>query len=168
MVVTTRSAAATELLGECLGGVLEPGDIVTLSGDLGAGKTRFAQGVASGLGVDRSLPVTSPTFTILNEYSGRCPLYHFDFYRFRPGEDLRDLGFEEQFAGGGVCLVEWPERLGDGFSGEYLEIVLEVVDEETRAITLTPHGEVFDRRMASVRDVIQKCFDRAGKSCYRG
>ena len=168
MTVTTRSAAETELLGECLGRVLEQGDVVTLSGDLGAGKTRFAQGVAGGLGVDRAIPVTSPTFTILNEYRGRCPLYHFDCYRFRPGEELRDLGFEEQLSGGGVCLVEWPERLAGGISDEYLEIVFTLDDEETRTITVTPHGGRYGRRAAAFCAVAQKCFDRDGKTCYRG
>jgi len=166
MVVTTRSAAETELLGECLGRVLKPGDVVTLAGDLGAGKTRFAQGVASGLGVDRSVPVTSPTFTILNEYQGRCPLYHFDFYRFRPGEDLRDLGFEEYFAGAGACLVEWPERLAGGLAEEYLEIGIDVEDEETRKITVTGHGTEHEQRMASFREVVKKCFDHNHISCY--
>ena len=146
MVILTRSAAETELLGERLGRMLKAGDVVTLSGDLGAGKTRFAQGVASGLDVDRSHPVTSPTFTILNEYQGRLPLYHFDFYRFRTGEDLRDLGFEEYLAGEGVCLVEWPERLAGGLAEEYVEITLLVVDDETRQITVTHHGAEYEQR----------------------
>jgi tRNA threonylcarbamoyladenosine biosynthesis protein TsaE len=166
MVVITRSAVDTERLGECLGRVLEPGDVVTLTGDLGAGKTRFAQGVASGLDVDRSLPVTSPTFTILNEYQGRCPFYHFDFYRFRPGEELRDLGFEEYFAGTGVCLVEWPERLGDDLDAESLEVVFVVRDELTREIIFSPHGTIPSRRVASFREVVKKCFDRHPNSCY--
>ena len=158
MVVTARSAAETELLGECLGRVLDPGDVVALAGDLGAGKTRFAQGVATGLGVDRTRPVTSPTFTILNEYEGRCPLYHFDFYRFRPGEDLRDLGFEEYFAGAGVCLVEWPERLAGGFAEEYLEIGIDVMDEETRKFTVTPHGAAPSARREHVPRGCEKMF----------
>ncbi len=158
MTITTQSVGETELLGECLGRVLEPGDIVTLSGDLGAGKSRFAQGVAFGLGVDRSLPITSPTYTILNEYQGRCPLYHFDFYRFRPGEDLRDLGFEEQFAGAGVCIVEWPERLDDELSPEFLEIRISVTDEECRIVTLIPHGLGYEQKTAQLRELVKKMF----------
>lgn len=148
MTVTTHSPAQTELLGECLGRILEPGDIVTLSGELGAGKTRFAGGVAAGLGVDHTIPVTSPTFTILNEYQGRTPLYHFDCYRFRPGEELRDLGFEEQFSGEGICLVEWPERLAGGIADEYLEIVFSLEDEERRTITVTPHGGRYEQKVS--------------------
>ena len=166
MTVTTKSAAETELLGESLGRVLKRGELVTLSGELGAGKSRFAQGVAYGLGVERSHPVTSPTYTILNEYEGRCPLYHFDFYRFLPGEDLRDLGFEEQFAGAGVCLVEWPERLADSLPREYLGIELIVADEESREIIFTPHGVGYENKVASWRESIKICFDRDGISCY--
>ena len=166
MVVTTRSAAETELLGECLGRVLEAGDVVTLSGDLGAGKTRFAQGVAAGLGVDHAHPVTSPTYTILNEHQGRLPLYHFDFYRFGTGADLRDLGFEEYIAGAGVCLAEWPERLAGGFSEEYLEISIDVAGDETRKITVTHHGVAYEQKVASFCEVVKKCFDRNPDSCY--
>jgi tRNA threonylcarbamoyladenosine biosynthesis protein TsaE len=165
MVVTSRSAAETELLGECLGKVLEEGDVITLSGDMGAGKTRFAQGVASGLGVDRAQPVTSPTYTILNEHQGRLPLYHFDFYRFGTGADLRDLGFEE-YVGVGVCLVEWPERLAGGFAEEYLEISIDVMSDETRIITVTHHGVAYEQKTASFCAVVEKCFDRNADSCY--
>ena len=166
MVIFTRNATETELLGECLGTVLKAGDIVTLSGDLGAGKTRFAQGVAFGLGVDRTQPVTSPTFTILNEYQGRLPLCHFDFYRFRTGEDLRDLGFEEYVDGERVCLIEWPERVAGGFAEEYLEINLDVVDDETRKVTVTHHGAEYKQRITAFRAVVEKCFDRTLNSCY--
>jgi tRNA threonylcarbamoyladenosine biosynthesis protein TsaE len=145
MLITTRSAGETELLGEQLGKLLAPGNVVTLSGELGAGKSRLAQGVAYGLGLERAIPVTSPTFTILNEYQGRCPLHHFDFYRFLPGENLRDLGFEEQFAGAGVCLVEWPERLAGELSPDYLEIRMQVKDDEHREITVTPHGAGYEQ-----------------------
>ncbi len=158
MTVATRSAEETELLGELLGKLLEPGDVVTLSGELGAGKSRFAQGVGHGLGLERSVPVTSPTYTILNEYQGRCPFYHFDFYRFQPGEELRDLGFEEQFSGGGVCLVEWPERLAGELSPDCLEITLIVEDEERRKITLTPHGAGYERKISLLSEVVQKMF----------
>jgi tRNA threonylcarbamoyladenosine biosynthesis protein TsaE len=166
MTVTTESAGETEMLGECLGSLLVPGDVVTLSGELGAGKSRFAQGVAYGLGVQRSTPVTSPTYTILNEYPGRTPFYHFDFYRFLPGEELRDLGFEEQFAGSGVCLVEWPERLAGELAREYLEIKITVEGESRREITLSPHGAGYEEKVLFLLETVKKCFDPDGNSCY--
>lgn len=164
MTFTTRSAAETEQLGACLARALKEGDVVTLSGELGAGKTRFSQGIASGLGVDSSVPVTSPTFTILNEYQGRLPLYHFDFYRLGIGSDLRELGFEEYLAGSGVCLIEWPERLAGGFADSYLEIVITVIDEETRQITVTAHGPSAVQNAAACREAAKKCFDRGQDS----
>ncbi len=166
MTVITTSPAQTEQLGERLARILEGGDIVTLQGDLGAGKTRFSQGVAFGLGVERSYPITSPTYTILNEYEGRLPLYHFDFYRFGAESDLRELGFEEQFYGRGVCLVEWPQRLAAGFSEEYLEIRIDLLGDDARSFTLIPHGSAFEARVVSFGQNIKKCFDHDSVSCY--
>ncbi len=166
MIVITENVKETEAFGEYLGEILEPGDIVTLSGELGAGKSRLAQGIAYGLGVERSTPITSPTYTILNEYQGRILLHHFDFYRFQPGEDLRDLGFEEQFADDGICLVEWPERLTDEFASGQLKIALTVTGESRREITITPYGSRYEEKIASLQEVVKKCFDRNDNSCY--
>jgi len=96
-------------LGQSLGGQLVPGDLIVYSGDLGAGKTTFTQGVARGLGVTAA--VTSPTFTILQQYVGRIPVFHVDAYRLEDPEEIRETGLEEIFEAGGVTLVEWPERL---------------------------------------------------------
>jgi tRNA threonylcarbamoyladenosine biosynthesis protein TsaE len=166
MIVITENVKETEAFGECLGEILEPGDVVTLSGELGAGKSRLAQGIAYGLGVERSTPITSPTYTILNEYQGRIPLHHFDFYRFQPGEELRDLGFEEQFAGDGVCLVEWPERLAGELASGLLKIALTVTGESRREITITPCGSGYEEKIAPLQEVVKKCFDRNDNSCY--
>ena len=166
MIVITENVKETEAFGEYLGEILEPGDIVTLSGELGAGKSRLAQGIAYGLGVERSTPITSPTYTILNEYQGRILLHHFDFYRFQPGEDLRDLGFEEHFADDGICLVEWPERLTDEFASGQLKIALTVTGESRREITITPYGSRYEEKIASLQEVVKKCFDRNDNSCY--
>ena len=97
--------------GASLAASLGPGDTVLLSGGLGAGKTAFARGVARGLGVD-PLEVRSPTFTLVNIYRGRVPVYHVDLYRIGKEEDLSELGLEEVIGTDGVALVEWPERLG--------------------------------------------------------
>ena len=109
-VVRLRSAsvAETRRLGQALGKLLAPGDIILLEGTLGAGKTALTQGIGKGLGV--SVVINSPTFTILKEYSGRLPLYHFDLYRIDDPEEVFALGFEDYFTGDGVCVIEWAER----------------------------------------------------------
>lgn len=107
-MLRSHSVAETQRLGALLGGLLAPGDVVLLHGDLGAGKTAFTQGIAVGLGVARA--VNSPTFTILKEYEGRLPLYHFDLYRIESPDEVYALGFEEYLDGAGVSVIEWAER----------------------------------------------------------
>ncbi|MEQ9105706.1 MAG: tRNA (adenosine(37)-N6)-threonylcarbamoyltransferase complex ATPase subunit type 1 TsaE [Rhodothermales bacterium] len=110
----TRSAASdsasdTRALGAAFAVLLEPGDVVALEGDLGAGKTQFVAGVVEGLGGDAG-DVSSPTFTIAHEYEARIPVYHIDLYRLEDEADARRAGLEDYFLGDGICLVEWPER----------------------------------------------------------
>ncbi len=107
-VMRTESAAQTMAAGEALAPLLVAGDVVLLSGDLGAGKTQFAKGVAEGLGVVE--PVTSPTFNILLVHQGRLPLYHFDLYRLEHADELEDLDYYATLESDGVCLVEWGDR----------------------------------------------------------
>ena len=110
MIFLTNSPGETEKLGEALAQRLRPGDVVAYRGDLGAGKTAFTRGLAKGLGVRE--PVTSPTYTIVNEYtSGRMPLFHFDMYRLHSADDLFDIGWEDYLERGGVCAVEWSENV---------------------------------------------------------
>ena len=104
----THNEIETEALGETLARRLGPGDVVAYRGDLGAGKTAFTRGLARGLGCTGR--VTSPTFTIVNEYEGRLPLFHFDLYRLEGEDALYDIGWEDYLARGGVCAVEWSER----------------------------------------------------------
>lgn len=117
MRVISNSAAETHALGRRLADRLEPGAVVAFTGDLGAGKTAFVSGLAEGLGVrDR---VTSPTFTIVNEYEGgRLPLFHFDLYRLESADELFDIGWEDYLARGGVCAVEWSENAPGALDGE--------------------------------------------------
>ena len=107
MEYQTCSLAAPQAVGRALAEALEPGAVVALSGPMGAGKTAFCGGLAQGLGIQD--PVTSPTYTIVNEYQGRLPLFHFDLYRLGGPEDLYDIGWEDYLARGGVCVLEWPE-----------------------------------------------------------
>ena len=141
LVIETFSPVETAALGEKLAPLLQAGDILCLNGDLGAGKTSFSQGVALGLGVgDR---VTSPTFTLINEYQGRLPFYHFDVYRLEAPEDMEDLGYEEYFYGSGVCLIEWANKIEPLLPRERLVITLtrEETAENRRRITFSPLGE---------------------------
>lgn len=107
--IISNNAEETELIGERLASLLEAGDVLTLEGDLGAGKTTFTKGIAKGLGVSRT--VNSPTFTIVKEYEGRLPLYHMDVYRLEDSDE--DIGFDEYFNGGGVSVVEWAQFIED-------------------------------------------------------
>ena len=135
MLTETSSAAETRALGEKLADRLQPGDVVVLAGDLGAGKSELARGIARGLGVKETVP--SPSFTILNVYeSGRCPLYHFDWYRLESAEELYELGMDEYLGGDGVALVEWAERCPEAIPENALRITLETTGEEKRKITV--------------------------------
>jgi tRNA threonylcarbamoyladenosine biosynthesis protein TsaE len=121
MEFLTYSTAETRALAERLAEKLQPGSMVTLDGDLGMGKTVFAAGLAAGLGItDR---VTSPTFTIVNEYEGgKMPLFHFDLYRLEHADELFDIGWEDYLFRGGVCAVEWSERAGDLIEGDVIRV----------------------------------------------
>jgi tRNA threonylcarbamoyladenosine biosynthesis protein TsaE len=121
---------------EKLGSVLQPRDLITLEGDLGAGKTTFTKGLAKGLGVTKT--VNSPTFTIIKEYKGRLPLYHMDVYRVE--DSFEDLGFEEYFEGEGVTVVEWAKLIEEQLPKERLEIKLFHEGDSNRRIELEPIG----------------------------
>ena len=129
----TKSAAETRALGEKLAGRLRPGDVLLLEGDLGAGKSELTRGIAKGLGVAET--VTSPSFTILNVYeSGRCPLYHFDWYRLESSEELYELGMDEYLGGDGIAVVEWPGRCPDAVPASAVRIRMTAAGENERLI----------------------------------
>lgn len=139
--ITTKCPEDTVALGRKLGELLRPGDFIALTGDLGAGKTQFVRGVAEGLGVDPSIPITSPTFTLMNAYEGRIPLYHFDLYRIAGDADVADLGFTEYFYGTGVCVVEWSERLTREIPPERLIIAFSHEGDTSRHLEFIPFGQ---------------------------
>ena len=142
MEYITDSPARTEAVGEALGRVLKPGTVLAYRGDLGAGKTAFTRGLARGLGATES--VTSPTYTIVNEYlSGRIPLFHFDMYRLTSGDDLWDIGWEDYLERGGVCAVEWSENVADGLEGTIC-VTIEKLGEQTRKITIEGGEDLAD------------------------
>src|SRR6266700_3811096 len=133
----TRTDEETRAVGEALGRHLEPGDVVCLAGPLGAGKTTLAQGIARGLGVDEI--VNSPTFTLVQEYAGRLPVYHLDVYRLSSPEEAADVALDEMLAAGGVVMIEWPERIAPLLPADRLEIRLEP-HGDARRLTASAHG----------------------------
>jgi tRNA threonylcarbamoyladenosine biosynthesis protein TsaE len=133
--IRTESEQGTEAAGERLAGSLAAGDVVLLYGDLGAGKTAFVRGLARGLGADPG-DVSSPTFTIVQEYAGRLPLYHVDLYRLEEKE-VDDLGLEELVLGDGIVAIEWAERWR-GRPDDVITVRIEDVGDESRSITITP------------------------------
>ena len=134
MIFLTNSPEETEAIGAALAEQLTPGTILAYRGDLGAGKTAFTRGLARGLGYAE--PVTSPTYTIVNEYlGGRLPLFHFDMYRLRSSDDLWDIGWEDYLDRGGICAVEWSENVDDAMEGA-IYVTIEKTGEESRRITI--------------------------------
>ena len=134
MQYITNSPAETEAIGAALGKMIEPGTVIAYRGDLGAGKTAFTRGLARGLGCTEI--VTSPTYTIVNEYlGGRIPLFHFDMYRLRCSDDLFDIGWEDYLDRGGVCAVEWSENVDDAME-DAICITIEKLGEDSRRITI--------------------------------
>ena len=134
MQYITNSPEETEALGAALGKIIKPGTVIAYRGDLGAGKTAFTRGLAAGLGYTDM--VTSPTYTIVNEYlGGRLPLFHFDMYRLGSSDDLFDIGWEDYLERGGVCAVEWSENVEEAME-DPMTVTIEKLGEDSRRITL--------------------------------
>jgi tRNA threonylcarbamoyladenosine biosynthesis protein TsaE len=142
--VITSSPEQTWQIGQMLGSRLEPGDTVCLYGDLGAGKTSFAYGIALGLEVQEQY-ITSPTFTFVNEYKGRIPFYHIDLYRLKAPEELEGIGFEEYIDSDGATVIEWAERAEDELPEDRLSVYLNYVDEHSREIGFLAEGERYEK-----------------------
>lgn len=136
MIVTTRSEEQTIDLGEKIAKRLNPGDLVALSGDLGAGKTTLVKGIAKGLGVKDYRHVNSPSFVLVKEYKGKVPLYHFDIYRLNKLKDIEDIGYEDYLGRRGVVAIEWAGKMGRILPKGYLGINLKIKDPNTRIISI--------------------------------
>ena len=134
MTIISKSEAETEAAGEQFAKTLPDGAVVALYGDLGAGKTAFVRGMARGLGIDAR--VSSPTFTIVNEYLGARELYHFDMYRLGSSDELFDIGWEDYLSRGGICAVEWSENVADAFEGDQICVRIEKTGDAERTITI--------------------------------
>ena len=143
MVIETHDPEETFEVGRTIGMNAKPGQIYTLTGDLGVGKTVFTQGVAAGLGITE--PVNSPTFTIIQEYEdGRLPFYHFDVYRIGDLEEMEEIGYDDYFFGQGICLIEWAELIEEILPEKRIEVTIEKDLEkgfEYRKITIAERGQ---------------------------
>lgn len=144
--IVSHSPEETWELAKKLAPILSEGDVINLSGDLGAGKTVFTKGLAEGLGIDE--PVTSPTFTLIREYQGRLPLYHFDVYRLADPDELDELGVDEYFYGDGVSVVEWGDKVEILMPDVHLVVkIMRLVDESFRRIEIIPHGDAWQKKV---------------------
>ncbi|MHB1419519.1 MAG: tRNA (adenosine(37)-N6)-threonylcarbamoyltransferase complex ATPase subunit type 1 TsaE [Bacillota bacterium] len=152
MQVETNGPKETKEIGKLVGELLPPGAVVTLNGDLGAGKTTFVQGLAKGVGVDEL--VTSPTFNLIHEYIGRLPLYHVDAYRLKDDEPLEELGLDEYLYGTGVTVVEWAERIAAILPNDRLEINIQKGTDgspDYRQITIIHKGFAYERLVEELK-----------------
>lgn len=159
MTIETTSAEETERAAARLAALLEPGDVLCLRGNLGAGKTTFTRGLTRALGASAS--ASSPTFTLLHEYreaDNGVPVFHFDAYRLRGPADLADIGFDDYLSGNGIVVIEWPERIEAALPDTRIDIALKEPEDggddddgeqqQRRRITLTPHGGISEQRRA--------------------
>jgi tRNA threonylcarbamoyladenosine biosynthesis protein TsaE len=145
--------AQTLEIGNILGRLLNQPALILLQGDLGAGKSVLARGVARGLGVDPQIPITSPTFTIMNHYQARLDLYHFDLYRLSDPDELIEIGFDDYAYGTGIALVEWPEKIEDpDIEGLWVTIIR--IDENQREIRFVARGEKSTYLLCQLTDLL--------------
>lgn len=163
LTVSTTSAEETRILGASLAPVLVPGDVISLSGDLGAGKTVFVQGLARALGVET--PVTSPTFTLIHEYRGRYPIVHLDIYRLDSYQEVLDLGYEELLDPDAVLVVEWGDAVAPLLPRRYLSV--EILrgepdgDEDLRSVNFRPTGPEWAAKLESMRELAETLLNAA-------
>jgi len=137
--IYTKTENETVLEGEKFGLTLNPGDVVALYGELGAGKTAFTRGIALGLGI--GMNVSSPTFTIVNEYPGKIPLFHFDMYRLESETELFDIGWDDYLDRGGVCVVEWSEKVPGAFGADTISVKITNLGDSSRSIEIERKNE---------------------------
>jgi len=148
LVLHSSAPAETEALGRRLGAITEAGMFIALCGELGGGKTCFTRGFVTAAAAESAHLVASPTFAIMNEYSGTVPVFHFDFYRLMSAHEISELGFEEYFQGAGICITEWAERLGELLPADHLAITFAHAGDDRRTITLAAHGPASEALLA--------------------
>ncbi len=159
LVVTCRTPEDLAPLADALAAELKPGDTLLLQGELGAGKTTLTQSLARALGVGEEQYVASPSFALLHEYTGRLPVFHMDLYRLSGEDDVEASGLLEYFEQQGVCVVEWPDRLGSLTPDSRLDIQIEPRPFEVRQFILLPRGDAWRQRMARIAEPLVKAME---------
>ena len=158
MVLQTKSTSETIRIGKEIGGFLLAGDVVALAGELGTGKTQFIKGLAEGVGVGKSTYISSPSFTLINEYPGRVPFYHIDMFRLSSEKEAEGLGLEEYFQGNGITAIEWADKIPSLLPEELLWVHLRYTGKNTRSIEMIPKGKRYEGLMRKISDFgIRKC-----------
>ena len=148
--------AASRCFGRLLGRIARAGDVICLHGSLGAGKTFLTQAIAEGLNIAAEYYVTSPSFALMHEYPGRLVLYHIDCYRLQDEDDVEAAGLMDAIEGGGLAVIEWPERLGSLTPRKRLDIILKITGEENREMFISPQGEAWVERIEAVSNFLLK------------
>lgn len=152
LTVECPTIAETQRLGQVIGRLLFPGAVLALVGPLGAGKTLLTRAIAEGLDISDPNFVISPTFVLIQEYEARLPIYHFDVYRLKKGSDFVDLGAAEYFAGIGVSIIEWADKVETLFPNEYLRVELQIAGEQKRKVVLLAKGERYQQLLEELTE----------------
>ena len=151
MVLQTRNTSGTIQIGKSIGSLLLPGDVVALVGELGTGKTQFIKGLAVGVGIGKPTYISSPSFTLINEYKGKIPFYHIDLFRLRAEKEAEDLGLEEYFQSGGITAIEWADRIPSLLPREMLWIQISYTGENTRSLEIIGKGKRYEALINRLR-----------------
>jgi tRNA threonylcarbamoyladenosine biosynthesis protein TsaE len=151
VVLQTRNTSGTIQIGKSIGSLLLPGDVVALVGELGTGKTQFIKGLAVGVGIGKPTYISSPSFTLINEYKGKIPFYHIDLFRLRAEKEAEDLGLEEYFQSGGITAIEWADRIPSLLPREMLWIQISYTGENTRSIEILGRGKRYEELINRLR-----------------
>lgn len=154
--IATRSAEETRALGAKMGALLPSGLVIALTGDLGSGKTAFVQGLARGLQVPPEYYITSPTFTLINEYPGRLPLYHVDLYRIGHAGEADDIGLPDIMHGPGITAIEWAERIQPDLPEDHLHVHFDIADRQSRHLTVIAAGSVAVTMLKFIAQAIEE------------
>jgi tRNA threonylcarbamoyladenosine biosynthesis protein TsaE len=145
VVFETKSASETIQIGKNIGSLLRPDDVVALVGELGAGKTQFIKGLAEGAGVGKPTYISSPSFTLINEYLGRVPFYHIDLFRLEQEKEAEELGLEDYFQAGGITAIEWADKIPSLLPEEILWIEIHYTGENTRSLEISGKGDRYHK-----------------------